>query len=189
MNEFLRSLKASQDKRRGSRRKYQDGGTHNDNGNLKRKNADNEGPSHSHAAKSKYVQSLLVEVLPVFQNLFEGIIENQSRMLDIEEKKLQNIKNCTECLKNIMTFGSDNMQNFSKLISSVNTRAPGKKKYAKKVMSKERKQIFKTVIKMRKEGATYDNIALHLDKEKVPTFSGRGKWHAQTIHRLLQDND
>ncbi len=37
---------------------------------------------------------------------------------------------------------------------------------------------------MRNEGATYDQIAKHLVDLGQPTFSGRGEWHAQTIHRL-----
>ncbi len=37
---------------------------------------------------------------------------------------------------------------------------------------------------MRKEGATYDQVAKRLVELGQPTFSGRGEWHAQTIHRL-----
>jgi rubrerythrin len=31
---------------------------------------------------------------------------------------------------------------------------------------------------------TYEEVAAYLEKNKIPTFSGRGRWHAQTIHRL-----
>jgi len=37
---------------------------------------------------------------------------------------------------------------------------------------------------MRKEGATFDQVAKRLVDLGQPTFSGRGEWHAQTIHRL-----
>ncbi len=37
---------------------------------------------------------------------------------------------------------------------------------------------------MRNEGATYDQVAKRLVDLGQPTFSGRGEWHAQTIHRL-----
>ena len=37
---------------------------------------------------------------------------------------------------------------------------------------------------MREEGATYDQVAKRLVDLGQPTFSGRGEWHAQTIHRL-----
>lgn len=37
---------------------------------------------------------------------------------------------------------------------------------------------------MRAEGATFDMVASRLVELGQPTFSGRGEWHAQTIHRL-----
>jgi len=56
----------------------------------------------------------------------------------------------------------------------------------KKDTDAQRARILKIVKKMHKENATYNRIALRLEEENLPTFSGRGKWHAQTIHRLLK---
>ena len=39
---------------------------------------------------------------------------------------------------------------------------------------------------MRQKGATFAAIADHLKDKGIPTFSGRGQWHAQTIHRLYK---
>ena len=47
-------------------------------------------------------------------------------------------------------------------------------------------EILELILTMRNDGATYNEIANHLDMLSLPTFSGRGKWHAQTIHRLCQ---
>jgi hypothetical protein len=47
-----------------------------------------------------------------------------------------------------------------------------------------REEIINIIQTMRDEGATYDQIAKHLVDLGQPTFSGRGEWHAQTIHRL-----
>ncbi len=42
-----------------------------------------------------------------------------------------------------------------------------------------------TIIKtMRKNKSTFDQVAKQLNDLKQPTFSGRGVWHAQTIHRI-----
>ena len=46
--------------------------------------------------------------------------------------------------------------------------------------------ILEMIAKMRRDGSTYNEIASHLSDLNLPTFSGRGKWHAQTIHRLCQ---
>jgi hypothetical protein len=47
-----------------------------------------------------------------------------------------------------------------------------------------RDAIMDIIQSMRKEGATYDQVAKRLVDLGQPTFSGRGEWHAQTIHRL-----
>ncbi len=41
--------------------------------------------------------------------------------------------------------------------------------------------------KQRKAGKKFEEIARWLEKHDYKTFSGRGTWHAQTIHRLLED--
>lgn len=47
-----------------------------------------------------------------------------------------------------------------------------------------RDTVMDIIQSMRKEGATYDQVAKRLVDLGQPTFSGRGEWHAQTIHRL-----
>ena len=49
-----------------------------------------------------------------------------------------------------------------------------------------REAILKIIKDLRTKGATFDQIAQHLVDIKQPTFSGRGVWHAQTIHRLCK---
>lgn len=46
--------------------------------------------------------------------------------------------------------------------------------------------ILSTIRKMRKDGTTFAVIAAYLKDKGIPTFSGRGEWHAQTIHRLCK---
>lgn len=59
-----------------------------------------------------------------------------------------------------------------------------KKSETQSTMDKD--EILNVIASMRREGSTYSEIASHLDELNLPTFSGRGKWHAQTIHRLCQ---
>ncbi len=47
-----------------------------------------------------------------------------------------------------------------------------------------RNAIMNIIESMRKDGATFDQVAKRLVDLGQPTFSGRGEWHAQTIHRL-----
>lgn len=62
------------------------------------------------------------------------------------------------------------------------------KKKVKKPMDAHRKKVMSIIEKMRADGETFDKIAIFLQKEKFQTFSNRGKWHAQTVHRLYQDH-
>jgi len=48
----------------------------------------------------------------------------------------------------------------------------------------ERREAIKIMKKLRKKGATYKEIAHFLNEKEIPTFSNKGNWHAQTIHRL-----
>lgn len=61
----------------------------------------------------------------------------------------------------------------------------GKKENVNSV-TMDKGEILNIITSMRQDGATYSEIAAHLDELNLPTFSGRGKWHAQTIHRLCQ---
>ncbi|OGR20337.1 MAG: hypothetical protein A3J85_00565 [Desulfobacula sp. RIFOXYA12_FULL_46_16] len=47
-----------------------------------------------------------------------------------------------------------------------------------------RDAVMDIISTMRSQGATFGQVATRLIELGQPTFSGRGKWHAQTIHRL-----
>jgi hypothetical protein len=47
-----------------------------------------------------------------------------------------------------------------------------------------RETVMDIISSMRDKGATFGQVAAHLVELNQPTFSGRGEWHAQTIHRL-----
>ncbi len=49
-----------------------------------------------------------------------------------------------------------------------------------------KEDIFSIIETMREKGATFAIIADYLKEKGIPTFSGRGEWHAQTIHRLCK---
>lgn len=47
-------------------------------------------------------------------------------------------------------------------------------------------EVLAMIQNMRNKGATFSMIADYLRQKEIPTFSGRGEWHAQTIHRLCK---
>lgn len=51
--------------------------------------------------------------------------------------------------------------------------------------SEKRKKTIDMIKKYRKSGGTYEEIADYLNGADVETLSGSGKWHTQTVHRIL----
>ncbi len=49
-----------------------------------------------------------------------------------------------------------------------------------------RKDIMDLIIGLRKEGNSFKQVAMYLEEQNVPTFSGKGKWHAPTVANLLK---
>jgi len=61
-------------------------------------------------------------------------------------------------------------------------KAAQKSSTGKELLSRD--EVLDIVNGMREKGATFDQVAQHLVELGQPTFSGRGEWHAQTVHRL-----
>ncbi len=55
-----------------------------------------------------------------------------------------------------------------------------------KFRSQYKQAVAKQVKKYRKKGATYKEIANLLNDYNYETFTGYGRWHPQTIHRLCK---
>ncbi|MBF0388713.1 MAG: hypothetical protein HQK71_01270 [Desulfamplus sp.] len=52
-----------------------------------------------------------------------------------------------------------------------------------------RDEVIEIIESMRSKGRTFDEVAQHLTDLGQPTFSGKGVWHAQTIHRICTRNE
>jgi len=50
----------------------------------------------------------------------------------------------------------------------------------------DREQIVRRILSMRAAGTSYPDIARTLQAEGIPTFSGRGEWRKQTVHKIVQ---
>lgn len=48
-----------------------------------------------------------------------------------------------------------------------------------------RSALIRKIVKLREQGLTLTKIADQLNADKIPTFSGTGKWHPSTITMLL----
>ena len=66
----------------------------------------------------------------------------------------------------------------------IRSQAPMRKLPRRRKIDEKKQKTLDLIKRLRDENMTYEEVAAYLDENHVPTFSGRGRWHAQTIHRL-----
>ncbi len=188
MSEFLKNLKSGKDNPPQKKKYPYDSHQYHYQkqykGNEKRTGMERRNSRDQNAQSQEALTKLLSELAPVLKQTLVAIIDNQERLIIAQEARAKAEENKAETIINLVEYLKSD--GFDALMSvRENTK---KKKKAKKPIDANRKKVMQIIAKMRAKGDTFEEIALKLDKEKLPTFSGRGQWHAQTIHRLYQDH-
>ncbi len=57
-------------------------------------------------------------------------------------------------------------------------------KTARKLTDADKQPIFKMISDLRDKNESWEQIARHLESEKIPTLSGKGKWRGQVAKKL-----
>ncbi len=138
------------------------------------------------AEEGDRLMATLADAIPPIKELLERIAKDHQRLAEAEERrshaeerKAEAAEKIAEALKSFLENGAPaGLMGLSP--SPPVCEKPGKK---------QRETVVGIIDEMRRDGATYRQIAAHLDTERLPTFSGKGKWHAQTIHRICQSED
>ncbi len=119
-------------------------------------------------------------ITPALKQFLENNIEYRERLAKIEERKANAEMKSIQAISDfIETIKSECLKSIP---SSKKQKKPPKK------MDELHKKVIEIIKKKRNAGETFEQITLYLEKEKIPTFSKRGNWHAQTIHRIFMDN-
>lgn len=124
-------------------------------------------------AASKFLQ----EITPLLSQF-------QNEMLEIE-------KRITDAEKQVGLAEERTLQAVSEIIKIAKEQSGYKRKNNRKspkVFDDHHKKVLKIITNQRNKGKTFEQIALYLREQNTPTFSGRGTWHAQTVHRIWEDN-
>ena len=186
MSDFLKNLRSGQEKQpsRFANKSYHDSRQYA--GNEKRTGMDRRTGKHSKQGPRD--RDLLAEVIhelaPAIREYLIETVDSRRRMTEIEEEKAKAEEKKIKMFEDLVTYlKTDGME---ALIALKDEKK--KKKKVKKPMDANRKKVLQIIAKMRASGETFDKIALYLQKEKLQTFSNRGQWHAQTVHRLYQDH-
>lgn len=195
MNEFLKSLRANKEKQRRGRgyNQYSQGGGGNPQYRNENPQYRNEGRNGGKGngrpvpAPTDRVAELLNETLPQLKALVETLAEHQrslidtgERRADAEERRARAMESIAESLQYLVGAGTLALPDAER---PVEVRPAS----ASAVNRPDRDSVLSIVFSMRDEGATYGQIAAHLDSLHIPTFSGKGRWHAQTVHRVCKN--
>ena len=122
------------------------------------------------------------ELTPYIKEYITESLKNQKRLIKINQQKADVETRKTDAIESFFSFIKDFIgSDLSKRITK------GRGRYKTKLPDTKHKKVFKIIAKMREKNETYEDIADYLEKEGIPTFSGRGHWHAQTVHRLCRD--
>lgn len=183
MSEFLHQLRNGNDKRFSRKRRQYDG---NQNVLYDRR-VNREQPRRNAQRSNDADQSVGIpyDMLESIKDLLETIAENQERQIITETRKADALEKLVELLDNLPTIPGP--VKVEEVIEEI-IEAPVKKRKraSRKKDDPNRIRVMEVIETMREKNATYHEIALQLQEEDLPTFSGRGKWHAQTVHRLCQ---
>lgn len=184
MNEFLRNLRNQQKEKSSSSRRVQSEKSsypHPD----RRSGYDRRSQS---ALRSGFgndnLTKKVTELIPDLRILMEAVIETNDRIAEsierfvaMEERRNIIFESIGRSLEAVASRGLS--------VSEDYYQKPEFKK-TKKIPREEKNKIMDMIFSMRENGSTYEQIAEYLEAERIPTFSNKGHWHAQTIHRLYQ---
>jgi hypothetical protein len=201
MSEFLQNLRAKQNKRYdGNRRQYP---------NPQYQDRRNEKDNRKNQGVATAVETLsfaLVENLPGIKILLEGICENQKRLADAEDRRARAEERKAAVLESIFDYAKQYFNSGMNLSGTTSPEMTAENPADVEMFSKDtavepeptvefenmeaffpgREEVLAMISEMREKGSTYDQIAKHLQMEKIPTFSRKGQWRGQTVHRLYQ---
>jgi hypothetical protein len=142
--------------------------------------------------KRNEFQEVMAEIAPEIKSVLISMEEGQKRMQDAIERTADAQERQAEVLESI----AEMMRRvFDGSIESATTSDPqgrGEKESSEASFFHptasvvERDAVIDLILGLRQDGMTYKEIAQHLEDENIPTFSGKGAWHAQTVHKVCK---
>lgn len=185
MSEFLQQLRANSEKRYNKQRRQYDKNSQKVVYDRRNPNEIRRSAQRA-AANPEHLSALALENSSAIKSLLEGISACQDRIAAAEERKASAFEDMADALHRIAENSLTPRINPVDVLQNTEMVKMAKRQ-AKIESDPNRKRVMEVVTEMRAENATFQEIARRLDQEGLKTFSGRGKWHAQTVHRLCQE--
>ena len=193
----------SQQQQHHNNQQHTSGNYHHHRNNDNRNHDNHRNKYHNQRPRQDHM--LRDESLALIKDVLEAMATNQAQALEIKERRAIAEERKAEAIEEIAgiisSLAGAEFPAMEKVVSGIDAVArefeedlnlEAKEDYfasepeAAHDSSMDKEEILDLIQKMRSEGSTYNEVAAHLTELGLPTFSGRGKWHAQTIHRLCQ---
>lgn len=191
MNEFLQQLRTASNNKKRNNNSYKNKNKSTGNNRYpERKNEDNKKQN-----TSSITSTVAAEIMTSIDNI-EASLQDQmlcaERISDAEERQadaLDHIANMfSDLIDQIENVPAEAQEEQLQEINMIDEKSTDISPEEADVIKKTSRVYILNLIKSLKEqNYTYDDITDYLTKNDFPTFSGRGKWHAQTIHRLFKE--
>ncbi len=183
MSDFLKNLRNSQDKSRKTRKTLGSGYYYQQ---KERRSLKGRRDSDMTNASLNELAEQLTQSLPLINESISVIASSIERMTDIQEALAEvNIEQHKTIIAFIQSL-SDIFESDDHPRENIRSKPAVTTSYASGTRY-TKDEIMSLIQAMRDEGATFSRIADYLKEKSIPTFSGRGDWHAQTIHRLCKE--
>ena len=202
MDDFLHNLRTGKNKPFDRTRKQVD--------NNGYKNPDRQGPNDNRR-KDTFQRTPLVDHFPAIKILLGDISDGQRRMADIDERRATAEERIASALERISSslFEKNSAipaaepekktdtdpriipetvkpvsvsQPATLDVISMTGNADGAADAIKSGMDRE--SVLEMIGVLRKEQMSFEKIARTLEAKGIPTFSGKGDWHSQTVSKL-----
>ena len=181
MSDFLRNLRSSHKKESVHPRKTVDGNYYpqNDRRMVKDRRAGFSGNTDGATDK---ISEILPEIMEHIANLTEQVEKqtvSKEQLAQANIRQAEAVATFFEALNKIIS------NDLCSVVSPSAHRPMATTSYASGTHY-TKDDVLTMIRNMRNQGATFAIIADYLKEKGIPTFSGRGEWHAQTIHRLCK---
>ena len=144
--------------------------------------------------------NILAEIVTDMKGLLESIEQSNKRLTEIEERQTAALEKIAEFLTGRAEIPTP--RKAEKIVVKEDVPETDVETEAEEIIAKEdvsddtetippgkpdddtKKMIIRLIQKRHENGLNYTQIASQFADENIPTFSGKGKWHPQTIQKI-----
>lgn len=188
MDDFLHNLRKNTDRNYDKRRQ-----------NPQYRGPERRGPreqQHRPFQKRNDSQEMMTEVVPEVKALLTRLEETQKKMIEMterntaaQERQANVLETIAALLQRLMAETPDAGVTAAPIAVPPEVESAPDVQLEEKMVSPavvDRDEVIDLIIRLREDGMTYKEIAQRLEDENIPTFSGKGAWHAQTVHKVCR---